>query len=76
LTEATGGFDNNTMNTSFKNAFEIGNVTEIKVRAIICLRLWDIFAEGQAKVEPDTDYRQKINISAAVATFAGHGYCS
>jgi sulfide:quinone oxidoreductase len=65
--------DRNTMKTRFKNVFAIGDVIEIKVRAM-ALPKAGIFAEEQAKIAA-RHIIDEISGRPAIAAFAGQGYC-
>jgi hypothetical protein len=71
-----GNFDKNTMKTSFKKILEIGNVTEIKGEGNNLPEVIIYLPKGRQKGRSQTQIIDKINVSAAVATFAGQGYCS
>jgi len=65
--------DRSTMKTRFANVYAIGDVTEIKVGAMVVPKA-GIFAEEQGKVAA-RQIMGEIGGRPAAAAFAGRGYC-
>jgi sulfide:quinone oxidoreductase len=75
LTAGAGwvSIDKHTMRTAAKNVFAVGDVTEIKVGALVMPKA-GIFAEEQAKVVAQ-QIIDEIGMKPTAASFSGEGYC-
>jgi sulfide:quinone oxidoreductase len=67
--------DRFTLRTKYKNAFAIGDVTEIRLDQTTTIPKAGIFAEGEAKVVSQQIINEIKNINSKKAKFDGKGFC-